>query len=82
MNIKWSRFLKILRDKGVPFTSSIEEENIETIYLKGHYMRSCHWNKLHLLDQLAFLKVLGVKHRNPRQARWQTYQDKRKRGRA
>ena len=80
MNIRWSKLLHILREGKVPFTTSIEGENIETIYLKGKYMESCYWNQLHILDQLDFLKSLGVRYERTRLTRWKSYQDRRQRG--
>ena len=81
MNIKWSRLLKTLRDLKVPFTTTIEGENIEVVVIRGEYMESNRWNRLHILDQLAFLKKIGVNYGNSRISRWKSHQDFKKQGR-
>lgn len=79
MNTRWNKFLDILRKNNISFSTSIVGENIEVIYVKGLYMESCQWNRLHSLDQIDFLAKLGIDYERPRLHKWNAHQEFKKR---
>lgn len=62
MNIRWNKLLSELRRLGVPFTTTIEGENIEAMALKGEYILSARWNALSVVEQQDTLRKLGFSY--------------------